>query len=297
MAGAPSGAGRGTDAESAAALLSTFRAAGGTLVDVEAGTDAEAILGRLLTGDSGDVLIAASGSRTEHGGSRQHLLTQLDATLRALDRNHIDLWQLPLSGRAVPLEETLAAADHAVSTGRVRYLGLRDQGAWRVARAATWQAARSGRAPIVSDQVEYSLLARGIEYEVAPAAAELGVGLLAYASLAGGALLGRNHPGRGVGAALADDGDPRALGIVDAVATAADGLATTPVTVALSWLWGRPGVASIVVGTRTTAQLTAAISAQQLVLPSAIRSALDDVSTPIDGYAEIPAPGPTEAVR
>ena len=294
---APSGTTRGTDPESAAALLSTFRTAGGTLVDVGAGTEAEAMLARLIAGEADEVLIASRAARTEHGGSRQNLLTQLDRTLRTLARGHIDLWQLPLSGLTVPFEETLGAADHAVASGRVRYVGLRDHGAWRMARAATWQAARSGRAPIVSNQVEYSLLARGIESEVAPAAAELGVGLLAYAALAGGALLGRNHPGRGAGAALAGDGDPRALGIVDAVTTAADGLATTPVAVALSWMLGRPGVASVVVGTRTTAQLTAAISAQPLLLPSAIRSALDDVSAPVDGYAEIPASGAAEVLR
>ena len=292
-AGGRTGSHRGTDAESAAAQLSMFRDAGGTLVDVGAGTEAEQMLGRQLAGGSPDVAVACRVARAEHGGSRHDLLTQLETSLRSLAREHIDLWQLPLAGAGVPFQETLAAADHAVTSGRVRYVGLRDHGAWRLARASTWQSASYGRVPVVSNQVEYSLLARGVEVDVGPCAAELGVGLLAYAPLAGGALLGRVHEGRGGGAELADAGDPRALGIVDAVATAADGLATTPVAVALSWILGRVSVASVVVGTRTTAQLTAALTAQQLVLPSAIRSALDDVSAPVTGYAEITATGRT----
>ncbi len=160
-------------------------------------------------------------------------------------------------------------------------MGAVDHVGWRLARAVTWQQAWPGRAPIVSDTVEYSLLARDVELDTLPAARELGRGVLAYAPLAAGTLIGRAQGDRfGSGAARIGDGEPRALGIVDAVATAADGLATTAVAVSLCWLRDRPGVSTVVVGVRTQAQLAAALAAQELTLPDAIRSALDDVSAP-----------------
>ena len=164
------------------------------------------------------------------------------------------LWQVPVGGAGVALDETLAAVDQAVGSGRVRYAGVVDHVGWRLARAATWQQAWPGRTPIVSDHVEYSLLSRAVEVDTVPAALELGVGLLVSAPFAGGALVGREQGERlGLGADRVARGDPRALGIIEAVATAADGLATTPVAVTLSWLRDRPGVSSVVVEARTCA--------------------------------------------
>ena len=276
---------RRVDEDGATGLLRTFLGAGGTLVDVVAGSDAEAMLSRMLGSQRDDLVLAVRVPGAAGGASRQGLMTRLDASLRRIGTDHLDVWQVPVGGVGVPLDETLGAVDQAVASGRVRYAGVVDHVGWRLARAATWQQAWPGRAPIVCDHVEYSLLARDVEVDTAPAAVELGVGLFAYAPFGGGALVGREQGERmGVGAERVDRGDPRALGIIEAVATAADGLATTPVAVALSWLRGRPGVSSIVVGARTTAQLTAAVTAHELSLPDAIRSALDDVSTP-DGAA------------
>jgi aryl-alcohol dehydrogenase-like predicted oxidoreductase len=291
--GGSSGA-RRTDEDGAVNLLRAFRAAGGTLLDVIAGSAAESVLSRIIgsTGSNGkssadrDELVLAV--RATGDASRQSLLSQLDASLRSLGTDHIDLWQVPLGGSAVRLEETLAAVDQAVASGRVRYAGVIDHVGWRLARAATWQQAWPGRTPIVSDYVEYSLLSRAVEVDTAPAALELGVGLVVSAPFAGGALVGREQGERmGIGAERVARGEPRALGIIEAVATAADGLATTPVAVTLSWLRDRPGVSSVVIGARTSAQLTAALSARELSLPDAIRSALDDVSAP-----GLTAPGP-----
>jgi aryl-alcohol dehydrogenase-like predicted oxidoreductase len=291
--GGSSGA-RRTDEDGAVNLLRAFRSAGGTLLDVIAGSAAESVLSRIIgaTGSNGknssdrDELVLAV--RATGDASRQSLLSQLDASLRRLGTSHIDLWQVPLGGPAVGLEETLAAVDQAVASGRVRYAGVIDHVGWRLARAATWQHAWPGRTPIVSDHVEYSLLSRAVEVDTAPAALELGVGLVVSAPFGGGALVGREQGERmGIGAERVARGEPRALGIIEAVATAADGLATTPVAVTLSWLLDRPGVSSVVIGARTGAQLTAALTARELTLPDAIRSALDDVSAP--GLA---APGP-----
>ena len=285
--GGPGGGSSGSrrvDEDAAAGLLRTFRAAGGTLLDVIAGSDAEPMLSRILGPDRDDVVLAVRVPGAAGEASRQNLMTRLDATLRRIDTDHLDLWQVPVGGTTVPLEETLTAVDQAVASGRVRYAGVVDHVGWRLARAVTWQQAWPARAPIVSDQVEYSLLARDVEVDTAPAALELGVGLLVRAPFGGGALVGREQGERnGLGADRVGRGDPRALGIVEAVATAADGLASTPVAVALSWLRDRPGVSSIVVGARTNAQLTAAVNAHELNLPDAIRRALDDVSTPPAG--------------
>lgn len=284
--GGSSGA-RRTDEDGAVSLMRAFRAAGGTLVDVIAGSAAESVLSRIMgwsgangsTGSDRAELVLAV--RAGGDASRQSLMTQLDASLRTLGTDHIDLWQVPVGGAGVPVDETWAAVDQAVASGRVRYAGVVDHVGWRLAQAATWQQAWPGRAPIVSDHVEYSLLTRAVEQDTTPAALELGVGLLVSAPFAGGALVGREQGERvGIGAERVARGEPRALGIIEAVATAADGLATTPVAVALSWLRDRPGVSSVVVGARTSAQLTAALNASELSLPDAIRSALDDVSAP-----------------
>jgi aryl-alcohol dehydrogenase-like predicted oxidoreductase len=194
---------------------------------------------------------------------------------------------------AVPFDETLSAVDAAVSSGKVRYVGVSNYCGWRLARAATWQRAVPGRAPIVANQVRYSLLDRGVEREVVPACADLGVGIFPWSPLGGGMLTGKyrtgipaDSRGAGTGRPLPLEQRPGAAGIVEAVATAADGLASSPVAVALSWLRDRPGVVAPVVGARTLGQLTVALGCETLQLPTEIRDALDDVSAPVLGYPE-----------
>jgi aryl-alcohol dehydrogenase-like predicted oxidoreductase len=193
-----------------------------------------------------------------------------------------------------PLEETLAAVDSAVASGKVRYVGVSNFSGWQMARAATMQQAM-GRTPLVTTQVEYSLLERGIEREVVPAAQAVGMGILAWSPLGRGVLTGKYRhsmpiDSRGANAETAGWVQPyldeRGRRIVDAVATAAEGLGASPTEVALAWLRDRPGVVSSVVGARTAQQLAAALAADELELPDAITIALDDVSAPILGYPE-----------
>ncbi len=294
----------GTDPDEAAAILVAFHDAGGTFVDTAAsygGGAAERILGALIADvvPRSELVLASKAGLIRRGDerivdiSRRGLLRQLDDSLTNLGVDHLDLWQVHTADHTVPAEETLSALDHAVSTGKVRYVGLSNYSGWRTAQAATWQRAVPGRAPLVSNQVRYSLLERGIEREVAPACAELGLGLLAYSPLGGGVLTGKYRAGvpadsRGAaqGRSLASYSDPRQVGIVEAVATAADGLATSPITVALSWLRNRPGVTSSIVGARTLGQLTAALQSLAVELPLEIQLALDDVSLPYLGYPE-----------
>jgi aryl-alcohol dehydrogenase-like predicted oxidoreductase len=145
----------------------------------------------------------------------------------------------------------------------------------------------------VANQVRYSLVDRGIEREVVPACRDLGIGVLPYSPLGGGVLTGKYRGGvpadsRAAAGERTVAGIARAstLGIVEAVATAAEGLATSPVAVALAWLRDRPGVTAPILGARTLGQLHAALACETLDLPDEIRDALDDVSAPELSYPE-----------
>ncbi|HEX5740385.1 MAG TPA: aldo/keto reductase, partial [Pilimelia sp.] len=194
-----------------------------------------------------------------------------------------------------PLEETLAALDHAAATGRARYVGVSNFAGWQLARAATWQQAWPGRAPLVAAQQEYSLLQRGVEREVLPACAALGIGLLPWSPLGRGVLTGKYRDGRpadsrGASAHLASFVapylSPRASSVVEAVTTAAAGLGVAPLEVALAWVRDRPGVVAPVLGARTVGQLRGALAVEGIALPEEITCALDDVSAIDVGYPE-----------
>lgn len=298
--------GRDTDADEAATQLMAFADAGGTLVDtadVYSDGEAERILGGLL-GEivPRDELVLATKAvarRTDGpfggGASRGALLSALDGSLRRIGVDHIDLWQLHAWDANVPVEETLSALDQAISAGKVRYAGISNYSGWQLATAVLTPSTY----PLISTQVEYSLLERGIEREVAPAALHHGLGLLPWAPLGRGVLTGKYRNGtppdsRGASAHFAgyveQHRNERAARIVQAVATAAEGLGTSPLCVALAWVRDRSGVVAPVVGARDTNQLIASLEAEQLTLPPAIRAALDDVSAIELGYPERPMP-------
>ncbi len=291
--------GRDTDEHEAKDQLAAFVEAGGTLVDTAAGYGdgaSEELLGSLI-GEvvaRDDVVIATKAGIARRGGervvdvSRGRLLPSLDASLRRLGVDHVDLWQVHTWSDEVPLEETLAALDAAVATGRAAYVGVSNYAAWQTAQAATWQRAGPGRTPLASTQVEYSLVRRDVEEEVLPAAEALGLGVFPWSPLGRGVLTGkyRNgtpsdsraaspHLGSFVGAYL----DERGTRVVEAVARAADGLGWTPLEVALVWVRDRPGVTAPIVGARTAAQLRGALGVEELELPGEIVAALDDVSS------------------
>ncbi|NKE62134.1 aldo/keto reductase [Lentzea sp. PSKA42] len=298
--------GRDTDADEAATQLMAFADAGGTLIDtadVYTEGEAERILGGLLgeVVPREELVIAtkAVARRTEGpfggGASRGALLNALDGSLRRIGVDHIDLWQLHAWDANVPVEETLSALDQAIFAGKVLYAGVSNYSGWQLATAVLTPSSF----PLISTQVEYSLLERGIEREVAPAALHHGLGLLPWAPLGRGVLTGKYRNGtppdsRGASAHFAgyveQHRNERAARIVQAVATAADGLGTSPLCVALAWVRDRPGVVAPVVGARDTNQLIASLETEQLTLPPAIRAALDDVSAIELGYPERPMP-------
>jgi aryl-alcohol dehydrogenase-like predicted oxidoreductase len=297
--------GRDTAPDDAAAQLKTFVAAGGNLLDtadVYGDGEAEAVLGGLLASvvSRDDVLIATkAGLRPDRerrrDASRGHLLSVLDASLARLGVDHVDLWQVHGYDPVTPLDETLAALDFAVSSGRVRYVGIANFAGWETARAATWQAAWPGRTPLVAAQVEYSLLERGIEREVVPACAALGLGVLAWSPLGRGVLTGKYRHGRPADSRAASPHferfvarylDPRSSAIVESVVTAAEGLGVSPLEVALAWVRDRPGVVAPILGARTVGQLLGALQVEDISLPVEISRALADVSALEWGYPE-----------
>lgn len=297
--------GADTDTDDAAAQLKGFVDAGGNLVDtadVYGDGEAESVIGSLLGAliPRDDLLIATKaglrpGPGRRRDGSRGHLLRMLDASLRRLGTEYVDLWQVHGYDESTPLEETLAAMDYAVTSGRVRYAGVSNFAAWQTARAAAWQAAVPGRTPVVATQVEYSLLERGVEREVLPACAAMGLGVLAWSPLGRGVLTGKYRHGRPADsrAASAHFGpfvttylDSRCSSIVEAVATAAGGLGVSPLEVALAWVRDRPGVVAPILGARTAGQLLGALRVEEMTLPDEIATALDDVSAIQIGYPE-----------
>jgi aryl-alcohol dehydrogenase-like predicted oxidoreductase len=290
--------GRDTDEHEARDQLIAFAETGGTLLDTAAGYGdgaSEELIGTLI-GDvvaRDEIVLATKAGISRRTGervtntSRGNLLTTLDASLKRLGVDHVDLWQVHVWTDETPVEETLSALDLAVTSGRASYVGISNYTGWQTAQAATWQRAVPGRVPLASTQVEYSLLNRQVEHEVVPAAQALGLGVLPWSPLGRGVLTGKyrtgtpsdsraatEHFARFVGAYL----DERGRGIVEAVARAADGLGWSPLEVSLVWVRDRPGVSAPIVGARTAAQLDGALGIEDLTLPPEIVAALDDVS-------------------
>jgi aryl-alcohol dehydrogenase-like predicted oxidoreductase len=284
--------GRDTDEYDARDQLGAFVDAGGTLLDTSphfSDGASEQLLGELLrdTVSRDDVVVATkaglggAGKRPTADTSRRGVLRSLDESLGRLGLDHVDLLQVQLWVDEVPLEETLAALDDAVASGRARYVGVSNFSGWQTALAST--------------QVEYSLLNRRVEREVLPAAAELGLGVLAWSPLGRGVLSGKYRTGtpadsRGASPHLESFVRPYLVEasalIVEAVCKAADGLGLSPVEVALAWLRDRPGVTAPILGARTAAQLRGALTVVDVRLPAEIVAALDDVSAVDLGYPE-----------
>jgi aryl-alcohol dehydrogenase-like predicted oxidoreductase len=288
--------GEETEFDEARAIMRVFIDAGGTLIDtadVYAATRSETMLGEVLRDyRRDDVIIATKAVGTgdsptrHHDASRRHLLSALDASLKRLCLDHVDLWQMHAWDSTTPLSETLSTLDLALQSGRTRYVGISNYTGWQTAKAATWQRAWPGRATLASTQVEYSLLARSVEAEVLPAAADAGLGVLAWSPLGRGVLTGKYRTGvpadsRGAshraGFVEAYFND-RCERIVEAVVAAAGELAASPSAVALAWVRDQPGVTAPILGARTVAQLEDSLTSDVLTLPDEIRSRLTHAS-------------------
>lgn len=299
--------GRDTDADAAAAQLESFVDAGGTLVDtsnVYGDGDAESIIGTLVPDVIARSNVALATTTVGVGSGRGRLLAELDASLRRLGTGSVDLWQVHGFDATMPVEETCSALQTAVSTGRAAYVGVSGHNAWQSATIATWMRAQG--MPLAGVEIEYSLVDRSVEDALLEAVAVHRLGLLAWAPLGRGVLTGKYRHGTPADSRGASPHYARYVGrhrnsaaarIVEAVATAADGLGTSPLAVACAWVRDRPGVTSAVVGAKDPAQLLGSLAAEDVVLPAEIRAALDDVSAgsagPIDPGSTADRPGST----
>lgn len=288
--------GRDTDEYEARDQFTMFLDAGGTLfdtADVYASGAAEELLGALVAeaGARDDVVIVtkAGGRRSadrRFDASRRQMLRALDASLRRLRTDFVDLWMVHGWDGVTPIDETLDALATAQASGRARYVGVSNYAAWQLALAATRAELRHDLA-LVANEIEYSLLARGQEADGVAAAQAVGAGVLAWSPIGRGVLTGKYRHGtpadsRGasphLGGFVSEFLTVPHRRVVDAVCTAAEGLGVAPVEVAVAWVRDRPGVASVLLGSRTAAQLRGALRAEELTLPHEIRSALDEVS-------------------
>ncbi len=290
--------GRDTDEHEAADQARAFVEAGGNFIDTAAvygAGDSEKVIGGLIGSlfKRDEMVIATKAGITFIDGlrtvdtSRNALLNELDASLKRLGTDYIDLWQVHTWDTQTPLEDTLSALDTAYQSGKVRYVGISNYSGWQTSRAITRQESIATKAPIATTQNEYSLLNRDIEHEVLPCALELNVGLLAWSPLGRGVLTGKYRNGipsdsRGASPHFAGFVesylDERSKRIVEAVQVAADGLGYSPLEVALAWVRDAQGVTSAIVGARTGAQLRGILRSEEITLPAVVREALDEVS-------------------
>jgi aryl-alcohol dehydrogenase-like predicted oxidoreductase len=260
--------------------------------DVYSGGLSEEIVGEVLRGRRDQVLIATKvrmpmgPGPNDAGLSRQHIIAGCEASLRRLGTDHIDLYQVHEWDGQTPLTETLAALDHLVQSGKVRYVGASNYTAWQLMKALG-TADRSGLPRFVSQQIHYSLQAREAEYELIPLAVDQGLGVLVWSPLAGGLLSGKYRrdakPASGA-RHLTDWNEPpvydegQLYDIVDVLVAIGEQRGVPAAQVALAWLLGRPAVTSLVIGARTTGQLADNLAAASLTLTAEERGKLDAAS-------------------
>ena len=240
----------------------------------------EEILGQAIKGKRDNVLIATKArfpmgaGPNDAGLSRHHLIRACDASLSRLGVDHIDLYQVHEWDGLTPVEETMAALDSLVASGKVRYIGVSNFCGWQLMKALG-AADRAGSARFVSQQIHYTLEAREAEYELVPISLDQGLGILVWSPLAGGLLSGKYRRGQTPeegGRDFAGWKEPpirdeaRLYDIIELLVKIGEEHGTSAAEVALAWLLRRPAVASIVIGATNEAQLQTNLKSVELSL-------------------------------
>jgi aryl-alcohol dehydrogenase-like predicted oxidoreductase len=254
----------------------------------------EEIIGEALKGRRDSVLLATKArfpmgpGPNQAGLSRHHLIQSCEASLRRLQTDHIDLYQVHEWDGQTPLEETLVALEHLIQSGKVRYVGCSNFAGWQVMKALGI-AHGTGLPAFVSQQIYLSLQERSAELEIVPSAIDQGLGLLIWSPLAGGLLSGKHRRGEAApeGTRHANDwGEPpvyhedRLYDTIDVLLEIASGRGASPAQVALAWLLQRPGITTVIVGARTDEQLADNLGAAELALTADEHARLEQVSRP-----------------
>ncbi|HET6987785.1 MAG TPA: aldo/keto reductase [Kribbella sp.] len=261
-----------TDQSTGHRILDEFVGAGGTMIDTadtySAGASEEIIGSWLKTRDRDDLVIAtkvygeAGPGLPVRGAGRKHILAGVEASLRRLQTDFIDLYQIHVFDDATPLEETLTTLDTLVTSGKVRFVGASNLTGWQLQKAIDLSRQR-GLEPYVCLQPLYNLLDRDAELDLIPVCQNEGAGVIAWSPLAGGWLSGKytkdaGGPPAGSRSSQADwdahDND-RTWRVLDALRGVAAEVDRTPAQVALRWVMQRPGLTAPIIGARTPDQL------------------------------------------
>lgn len=286
--------GHGADAAESAALLDAYAAAGGNVIDtadVYQFGQSEEILGALLAGRRDEFFLATKFSNGASpkagplvtGNSRRAMVASVEASLRRLKTDRIDLYWVHHPDGVTPSEEIVRGLDDLARAGKIVYAGLSNFPAWRVGRAVTL-AELTGAVPIAAVQFEYSLVHRAPEADLLPAAQALGLAAVTWSPLGGGMLTGKYRQGeRGRAEALGGkvfqaENSAERTAVLDAVLAVAAELHATPDQVAIAWLMGRD--VQPLLGPRTLAQLQSNLGALQITLSAEQRGRLDAASAP-----------------
>lgn len=249
----------------------------------------ETIIGEWLAQDRtrrGGIVLATkvhepmSDDVNDRGLSARHIQMACDASLKRLQVDHIDLYQLHHVDRTAPPEEIWQAADRLIAQGKITYLGSSNFPGWKIAQTNERALAR-GRLGLVAEQSLYNLIERRAELEVIPAAREYGLGVIAWSPLAGGLLAGAPEEpgGRRNSAAIRQAGEARAEQLVRFNSLCA-GLGESPSAVALAWVLHQPGIAAVIAGPGSAAQLRQIAHVPELVLSREVLAALDAIFPP-----------------
>lgn len=288
--------GAAADHDTSRAIVERFREAGGTFfdtADVYADGRSEEVLGDLVRAERDEVVIATKAyggtgpGPNDRGLSRRHLMRAVDASLRRLGTDWIDLYQLHAWDGTTPLDETLSALDDIMRSGKVRYVGVSNFVGWQIERACRMQDTK-GYDGFVSLQPQYSLVERQVEFETLPAAHANGLGILAWSPLAAGFLTGKYvrgeaAEGKGRFAQFVGNIDEQGWTTLDVVRELADARGAEPATVAIAWVGSQPFTIPIIGATRTE-QLDASLAAAEISLGDDEIGRLTSVSEPERGY-------------
>ncbi|MEM7682385.1 MAG: aldo/keto reductase [Planctomycetota bacterium] len=296
--------GWGSDLDQSRAVFARYAEAGGNFIDTAdlyTHGESEQYLGQFLNdpafgGRDRFVLASkytlntpdrAKGDPNASGNHRKRMMTAVEASLKNLQTDYLDLYWLHIWDGTTPVDELMRAFDDLVRQGKVHYLAISDTPAWKVAQLNTYAEAHA-LSRFVATQVEYSLVERTVEREITPMCAELGLGVLPWSPLAGGVLTGkytradleaqREGPSKPEGAERGAELTERKIDIVEALVAVAQEIGQSPAQVALNWLLRKPWVTSVILGARTVKQLDDNLGCLSFTLSDAHFERLEDAS-------------------
>lgn len=292
------GQGWGTDEAEARRILDLYAGQGGNSIDTAnfyANGESESMLGRLVQGRRNRFVIASKyslsmspGDPNASGNHRKNMLQAVEASLRRLETDHLDLLYLHVWDQRTPVDEILRAFDDLVRAGKILYIGVSDTPAWQASRMQAIAELR-GWSRLAALQIPYNLTERTVERELIPMAAAMGMGVLPWSPLAGGVLSGKYRQDdlsadrsamnsrRNINVATGRLSE-RTLGIAAQVTAVAGEIGCTPAQAALAWTLLNPAVTSPILGTRTVAQLQDNLQALEVSFSAAQIDRLDAAS-------------------